>query len=119
MRELREDLMRIIRNFGEFYKLIKPLRFEDFEGLDIVPSTPLGVFFKNRLSDLLEFCKKNPQYHVISQLSYGVELNRPMEVVSTYELGNGDNDPDLMYIKNINLKTFQNLRILKLKIDEF
>lgn len=110
--------MKVIHDFGEFYKLVKPLRFDDFEGLDIVPSTEFGEFFKDRLSDLLIFCGKNPQYHIISQLTYGVELNRPAEVVSSYELGQGDNDPDLIYIKKISLKTYQNLKIFKFRVNE-
>jgi len=110
--------MRVIHDFGEFYKLVKPLRFDDFDGLGIIPSTKLGVFFPSRLQDLLEFCKKNPKYHIISALAYGVEVNGPTENVSTYELGQGDSDPELMWVEKMDWEGYECLKILKFNVSQ-
>jgi len=110
--------MKVIRDFDEFYKRVKPLRFDDFDGLDIVPSTEFGDFFKNRLSDLLLFCKNNQQYHIISNLSLGVMLNKPSNEAHHYELGQGESDPELMYIEKINWKGYEYLKISKFNRDQ-
>lgn len=62
------SLVKIINTIDEFHRLTGPVMDLDFEFLDIVPSTRLGFFDRSRLSELVTFCKNNPEYHVISVL---------------------------------------------------
>ena len=110
--------MKVIRDFKEFYIRVKPLRFDQFDGLGIDPSREFGDFYVDRLDDLLKFCKNNPQYHIISNLSSGVSLNSPSLAAYSYELGQGDSDPDLIYIEKITWKAYEYSKISKFNLDQ-
>lgn len=110
--------MRVIRDFKEFYIRVKPLRFDLFNGLDIVPSREFGDFYIDRLGDLLAFCKNEPQYHVISNLASGISLNSPSLAAYSYELGQGDSDPELIYIEKITWKAYEYLKVSKFNLDQ-
>ena len=110
--------MKVIHDFEDFCKLVEPLYCDDFDGLDIKPSTPSGIFGYDRYLDLMEFCKKNPEYHVISHLGSGVAVNKPLEKVTSYELGKGEKNPELTYIAKISWKSYEGLKILKFNVDK-
>ena len=64
----------------EFEYRIKPLFDYDFDLVDIVPDSRIGIFARERLSDLKDFCKANPEFHIISRLMYAnIEMNRVVE----------------------------------------
>lgn len=97
---------------------VEPLRFEDFDGLDIVPTTKLGVFRRKRIKDLLSFCEQNPEYHIISHLGPCIEMNKLHENATYYELGKGENDPELTYIALMDWKSYKGLKILEFHINK-
>lgn len=99
---LRTDqtIMRVIKDFKEFEELVQPVRLFDFDMDDfgIVPTFPGGCFFKNRLEELIEFCKKNPKYHVISNVDAFLRFNKPIPSSKIYMLGQGSDDPEIVFI---------------------
>jgi hypothetical protein len=110
--------MKTIHTLHEFFEAVGRLMFEDFLGLEIEPSTPLGIFSRRRLPELLEFCKKNPEYHVISSISALVLFNRPVESAGLYLLGAGDADPDLACIYPMDLESVSRSKILEFERDK-
>jgi len=108
--------MRVIKDFKEFEELVQPVRFFELEDLDIVPTFPGGLFFKSRLEEMMNFCIKNPQYHVISNANPFLRFNKPISNVKVYMLGQGSNDPEIVFMfgdaKNfyVQLKHFEFLR---------
>ncbi len=90
--------MKVISDIEEFRKRTQPLMDLDFALLDIVPTTRSGFFNKARLSELLVFCQHNPQYHIISLLKTNLtKVNTVVDTANIYMLGQGDNDPELMF----------------------
>lgn len=86
----------------------------DFEFLDIVPSTRLGCFARSRLSELVDFCQNNPEYHIISHLRrVPIKVNAVVEAAAFYLLGEGDADPELMYVRKMSADALSKLHILK------
>lgn len=111
-------LVKVVRDYKEFLKLVEPLCFNDFESLNIEPTMPSGVFGYDRHYELVEFCRKNPEYHVISHLGSGVIVNKPLEKVTSYELGRGENNPDLVYIESASWEYYVCLKTIKFNIDK-
>ena len=86
----------------------------DFALLDIVPDDRLGFFNSNRLSELTSFCQNNPEYHIISYFKrYRVRVNAVVSTAHFYQLGQGDNDPELMCIPPISNAAIELLRIFE------
>lgn len=108
------DVMILIHDYREFMKRVGTLMFDDFFEIDITPSTEMGIFCPHRLPELVSFCNSNPAYHIISSKSSSVVFNRPVESAKFFELGSGDNNPNIFFVKNIDLDTY-----LKLKTFEF
>ena len=96
----------------EFELRTAPLWDTDFALLDIVPDDRIGFFNSNRLSELTIFCQQNPEYHIISYLKHNrVSVNAVVNAVLFYQLGQGDNDPELMCIPPISNAAIELLRI--------
>lgn len=104
--------MTTIYNRKEFNARTKPIT--DHLGLDIVSDTRLGIFLSHRLPELIQYCNKNPQYHIISVLPKSTtKINRPIEGAACYLLGEGDADPELIYSASMNQNQFETLQIYK------
>ena len=86
----------------------------DFALLDIVPDDRLGFFNSNRLSELTTFCQNNPEFHIISYFKHNrVRVNAAVCTAHFYQLGQGDNDPELMCIPPISNAAIELLRIFE------
>ena len=110
--------MKIVHNYAEFFKRVKPLFYDDLENIGLFGSSAAGIFDNHRFTELTEFCSNNPKYHIISILEGGVEFNRPIDTKALYLLGLGDDDPELVYIAKISWKAFENLQVLKFRTHE-
>ncbi len=89
----------------EFWERTAILIDYEFEDVDIVPSTLYG-FQPYRLEELIEFCAKNPDYHIISIVNGFLYFNKVMENASEYRLGQGDSNPDLVCLEKYRLPQF-------------
>lgn len=106
--------MKIIKDIGEFNRITDPAMDTDFEMMDIIPSTKLGIFDRHRLQELLNFCRLYPEYHIISLLKDApIKVNSAVENAALYLLGQGDSDPELMCVPVMDKKDFDLLQILK------
>lgn len=106
--------MKIINDNSEFHRRTGLLLDLEFEPIDLIPNGLLGVFDRHRLPELMSFCNENPQYHVISFLKYApIKVNTAIHAAAFYMLGEGDNDPELMYMPQMDEVAREALRILK------
>lgn len=64
-------------------------------GLDIAASI-CGFVLQSRVGELLEFCRENQEYHVISVMN-GVYLNRYVPGATAFYVGDGDPNPKLKH----------------------
>jgi hypothetical protein len=101
--------MKVIRDYIEFRKRTKPIR--DSFDLDIVPDFELGIFFSDRFDELKHYCINNPQYHILSVLRSGVEVNAPVATAQFYLLAEGEVDPELCYTNPMTLEQSESLKI--------
>jgi hypothetical protein len=111
--------MKLTHDYHEFKERVDIQFFFDLAREGIYPDSFTGVFEKHRLSELLEFCRKNPVYHVISMVSgSGAYFNKPTEAGGLYFLGIGDNDPEIAYSPKLNWEKFCLLKSLKFDADK-
>ncbi len=80
----------------EFIQRTAPLVDFEFEDVDIVPDTITGGFESNRLTELESFCKKNPDYHIISIIDGCLYFNKVAPYATKYLLGEGDSNSELV-----------------------
>lgn len=104
----------MVRNFSEFMNLVSPLRFDDFEMVEVIPNTHIGLFDRHRFSELTEFCKRFPEYHIVSNVSPGVFLNTGVDNSIQYILADGNSDPNLAYAPQLSSINYFELQVLKL-----
>lgn len=65
--------------------------------LGLSPCGLLGEFTKKQVTQLLEFCTKNPDYHVVTLLNPNVYLNRYTLAGRIFRLANGDSDKSVIF----------------------
>ena len=87
----------------------------DFKSLDISPCDQFGGFRRNRTPELQSFCKKNPEFHMVSWLNPNVMLNRFAPGARLFFLAKGCRDPQLVYDTTA---TEHDLEILELRTAE-
>lgn len=110
--------MKIIKDIREFRLRTGLLIDLEFEPIDLVPNGLTGVFNQNRLPELVDFCRENPVYHIISFIRPSpIRVNAPIQKAVFYMLGNGDNDPELMCVPSRSEKAIADLRDLEFDID--
>lgn len=110
--------MKLIHDRKEFDDRTKPIYYHLYLD-DIESDTRLGFFLAHRYEELLDYCKKNPQYHVISKIGrYTLTVNNAVKGAVFYMLGEGDPDPELMYCMSSTYKEFEELQIHKFNIDK-
>ena len=83
----------------EFWKRTAILVDYEFEDVDLIPSSVFG-FDRHRLDELVRFCAENPDYHIISLVNACLYFNKIMPNASTFYLGQGDSNPDLVCFEN-------------------
>ncbi len=88
--------MIIIPTLLEFRRRTSVLVDYEFEDVNIIPDSIIGVFNHHRLEELLKFCKENPDYHIISEVSYSLYFNKVLPQAEQFYLGQGDANPDLV-----------------------
>lgn len=107
-------------SISDFRRRTDPLTDQemDFASLGIAPDNQLGFFNPLRLSELVVFCEKNPEFHVISYLKHHrVRVNTVVNTAAFFRLGQGEKDPALMCIPRISKDVFDLLRIFKFDTD--
>ncbi len=93
--------MIIFNDFGEFFSRVRMLTdIDDFEGLEIQPSTLLGTFYEHRLEEMIAFCKEKPLFHIVSRLGKGQYINGVDTKAICFRLALGDNNPEIAFYPN-------------------
>ncbi len=89
--------MILISDFSEFIRQIGLVaHIDDFEHLNIRPCTLLGSFEEHRVPELLDFCLKNPRFHIVSHLENS-DVNRFDGKGLFYRIASGDKNPNIIY----------------------
>ena len=92
--------MRFFNDFTEFVRETGRMFWDDFADLDLDHPYWDGIFEKNELPKLLEFCEKYPSHHIMTLLDGASILNKIDYDGACFLLGKGNPDPDLMYVAN-------------------
>ena len=80
-----------------FFRRVGKMRFDDFKDLAIKPDEPIGIFSRSRILELINFCRENPDYHVISVTKQGIFLNGYTSQAAYYCVGWGEVNPRLAF----------------------
>lgn len=112
--------MKIFHNFGEFLDVTHPLRFEEFDDLEIKPHRRMGIFHPTQFSELIEFCKANTEYHVMSGFYKRNQLliNAPVPGATQYYLCSGDANPELVWFPAVTEERRKMLKIAEFNVDK-
>ena len=70
--------------------------YKELEWLGFYLDNVNGRFGQNQVDLLLDFCEKNPEYHIMTQTHPGRYVNRYIPGNDSYFLANGDKNPTLM-----------------------
>ena len=90
------DISYYKRLNGEFSRRIGLMTYYvDLEKLGLSPRSAIGTFWPRDIPILLEFCRKNPNYHIVTDVKSGGRVNKYVEGNHMYKLAKGDTDPDL------------------------
>ena len=68
--------------------------YSELNGLGFRMFSFTGAFWPSDVPMLLDYCKKNPCYHIISITASGIYKNCYMPDQRLYVLGDGDSNPD-------------------------
>mgnify|MGYP003683463007 CR=1 FL=1 len=69
--------------------------YKELEELGLYPLAATGIFWPGQTPDLLKFCRKNPEFHIVTYISASLMVNRYEPEDHRYMLANKDNDPKL------------------------
>lgn len=89
--------MRLIKCPLEFFTLIDPIEGDDAKDYSICPDLYDGMFFEDRKQELLDYCAKNPGFHIATDLDRYTTVNRYVETGRSFYLCCGDPDPELVF----------------------
>ena len=90
--------MKIFTRFGLFARETDPiLDDEGLKELGLKPCKLFSLFCEDHISQLEQFCKKNPTYHIISRMPNGA-FNKTLPNAYYYYLARGSKDPHLVYL---------------------
>ena len=83
---------------NEFYDRVGLVwNYYELEWLGFKPFDYSGNFDPEELPQLLDFCRLNPEYHIVSGFKGGRMINKLIPEARGYWLANGDRDPSLMF----------------------
>ena len=89
--------MRVL-SLRKFHELTWPIIDWEFDGPDGVgPASITGMFDSHQYAELVEFCSKNDDFHIISYFWSG-GFNKPIPGAAFYRLGRGDKNPNLIEV---------------------
>ena len=95
-------LMKHIENYSLFIHQTGMIYFPEQEGItEIRPCCRIGYFYQHRYSELMDFCKKHPEYHVVSKLDNGSVFNKSLDYAYSYMLAEGDDGPQLAHLLDV------------------
>jgi hypothetical protein len=109
--------VKLIHDYREFVHRVGRVVYDDFEHMDIVPDTAFGLFGPERTAELKEFCKKNPQYHIVTVIDFAY-YNTFIDDSYVYFLGCKDPDPEIIYTEKRATSYYEELEIFKFDNDE-
>jgi len=72
------------------------LNYYSLEFLGLAGQGFSGCFGPNSSADLLEFCRANPEFHVVTCVAPGRYVNKYQDGGHLYFLGQGDRNPTLV-----------------------
>ena len=93
-REHKIELFLNARVFNKRVGLVK--NYYEIEWLGLTGHDFCGSFGRSCLPQLIQFCKDNPEYHIVSCDGPGRYINRLVAHQSFYMIGDGDKDPNLV-----------------------
>jgi len=89
--------VKYINQIEEFSRLVKPIMSWSFREIDeIRPDIGCGFFSTGRKDRLIEFCRKNTQFHIISH-KHGKIYNDCLDDADAYSIAEGNADPALVF----------------------
>ena len=92
-----ENKMTLLVDIDEFYDRVGLVwDYYELEWLGFKPFDYIGNFDSEELPQLLEFCRLNPEYHIVSGFKGGRMINKLVPEARGYWLANGDGDPSLI-----------------------
>ena len=90
--------MKIFHDYPEFAQEVGKLFWFEAIRLDIDCPIFDGVFDNKDIVALQEFCQRNPEYHIMSWMD-GDSIKNKLDFNGVmFMLGNGNPDPELIYI---------------------
>jgi hypothetical protein len=92
-----ENKPELIEDICEFNKRTGKLNSFELWHIELPSDNFCGAFTSEDANKLLEFCHKNPAYHIITQTHPGYHENRYVPgKQNTYSIGDGDQNPNLI-----------------------
>ena len=92
----RKIFMEISDDLHAFFKRVgKVWIYDELRFLDLEPQMMTGEFLAHQVQSLIDFCRSNPDYHIISGFQ-GKVYNKFEPEARIYYLADGDADPDLL-----------------------
>ena len=99
------DRIELIVDICEFYRRVGLVAsYLDLEWLGLQPNLCSDFFWSEDLPHLQQFCRENPEYHIVSSSSPGRLENRYVPGAQTYSIANGDRNPNLVLNPMVNPK---------------
>ena len=93
----RENKIELMVESGDFNRRVGLItNFYDLEELGLSGHDFSGSFAQQCLPNLIQFCRENRAYHILSSDGPGRLLNRIVEGKTFYKIGDGDKDPVLV-----------------------
>ena len=93
----RENKIELIVESEEFNRRVGLItNFYDIEWLGLSGHDFCGSFRCCFLPQLIQFCKDNPEYHILTSDGPGRLINRLVYGKDFYKIGDGDTDPALV-----------------------
>ena len=92
--EHKIELFVTSRDFNRRVGLIT--NYYDLEWLGLTGHDFCGTFECRFLPQLIQFCKDNPEYHILTSSGPGRLINCLVEGNDFYKVGDGDKDPALV-----------------------
>ena len=92
-----ENKMTLLVDIDEFNDRVGLVwDYYELEWLGFKPFDYCGHFDPDILPQLLDFCRLNPEYHIVSGFRGGRKINKLVPDARCYWLANGDRDPSLL-----------------------
>lgn len=91
--------MRVFKSFVLFAETTGVITCpETLSAYNLITTSAIGVFLQCQYKDLLDFCQKNPDFHIVS-CQRSAFVNKPSETASYYFLAMGDPDPRIYCVR--------------------